>query len=177
MNQTSHLDSLPEELRLLILSYLSISDLWLKARYINDRYRNYVEEVAAKELLPKFSIDLNFTLGSGSTHRWYDIRGTVHHRFKEINRPNPQYALFEISSIWPHGSHDRVSETWKRMCASGFGPEQEWRVTFKGTGLLMKMPKLVLADQDGLWCDWQEMLDGYLTRLPAVWEGLARPTE
>ena len=171
----SLLEQLPEELRLLILSYLPPSDLWLSVRHINSQYRDYAEEVASKELIPNFAVGLNFTLSSGSHHRWYDIRGTVHHGFIKINKLNPQYALFQVNSVLPHNCQDRVLETWKRMCASGFGPEQEWRVTYSGTGLLMKMPKLVLAAQDGVWCDWREVLDNYFARLPAVWEGLARP--
>lgn len=169
------LDRLPEELRLHILSYISPSDLWLSVRHINKQYRNYAEDVASKQLVPKFTIGLNFTLGSGSHHRWYDIRGTVHHGFIQINKVNPQYALFEISTVLPQSCRQRVLETWKRMCATGFGPEQEWRVTYSGTGLLMKLPRLVLSANDGVWCDWREVLDGYFARLPAVWEGLARP--
>lgn len=167
----SRLESLPEELRLSILSFVSPADLWLHVRYVNNQYREYAEDVASRELIPRFTIGLNFTLSSGSHHRWYDVRGTVHHGFKYINRLNPQYALFEINSVHPKDCHDRVLQTWKRMCASGFGPEQEWRVTFHGTGILMKMPKLVMATDDGIWCDWRELLGGYLARLPSVWEG------
>lgn len=168
------LEELPEELRLLILSFVPPSDLWLSVRHVNNRYREYAEDVASKRLIPQFTIGLNFTLSQGTHHRWYDVRGTVHHGFKEIHKLNSQYALFETISVDPKNCQERVLETWNRMCASGFGPEQEWRVRFPPTSLLMKMPKLVLSDHHGVWCDWRELLDGYYARLPAVWEGLAR---
>lgn len=171
---SSPLDSLPEELRLLILSFVPPSDLWLSVRHVNNQYREYVEEVAAKRLVPQFRIGLYFTLNSGSHHRWYDVRGTVYHAFKEIHKVNPQYALFEMISVDPQKYRDRVLETWNRMCASGFGPEQEWRVRFPPTDFLMKMPNLVLSSNQGVWCDWRELLDGYFARLPDVWQGLAR---
>lgn len=169
------MDKLPEELRLHILSYLPSSDLWLSVRHINQRYSRYADDVACKNLVPKFTVSLRFTLGSGSSHRWYDVRGSVHQGFKEISKLNPQYALFEIVTVHPESYHDRVMQDWKRMCASGFGEAQEWLVTFRGTGLLMKMRKHVLSAEDGIWCDWRELLDGYYARLPQVWEGLARP--
>lgn len=169
------LDTIPEELRILILSFVPTADLWLHVRHINTRYEVYAEDVASLYIVPQFKIGLNFALNSGNIPRWYDIRGTVEHGFKCINHLNPQYALFETRSVLPKDKQDRVLETWKRMCASGFGPEQEWRVTFNGTGLLMKMPKLVLSKDNGVFCDWRELLDGYFARLPAVWEGLARP--
>lgn len=169
------LDTIPEELRLLILSFVPPSDLWLHVRHINPRYEAYAEDVASLFLVSQFKIGLNFALGSGDIPRWYEIRGTVEHKFKCINRLNPQYALFETNCILPKDKQGPVLESWKRMCASGFGPMQEWRVTFNGTGLLMKMPKLVLSESNGVFCDWRELLDGYFARLPAVWEGLARP--
>ena len=171
----SKLDQLPIELRLQILSFLDPADLWLSVRHINNRYRDYAEEIIAKELIPRFTVGLNFTLSSGSHHRWYDVRGTVHHSFKHISKLNPQYALFEVDTVLPEDFQDRVLETWKRMCASGFGVEQEWRVTYAGTGLLMKMPSNVVSGTDGVWCDWRELMDNWLMRLPQIWDGLARP--
>lgn len=156
------MESLPDELKLLILSLLPPSDLWLSVRHVNRKYRQYADEVASKEHVPNFTVGLNFTLSSGTHHRWYDVRGTVHTAFRNINKLNPQYALFEIDSVLPKSCPGRVLEKWKHICASGFGPEQEWRVTFRGDGLLMKMPNLVLSAGDGVWCDWREMLSGYI---------------
>lgn len=173
----SHLEDLPEELRLHILSFLPHSDLWLSVRHVNSRYRSYAEDVACKKLIPKFTIGMNFSLSPGAHHRWYGVWGTVHHGFKEINARNPQFALFETISVDPKTCQERVLETWKRMCASGFGPEQLWRVYLYPTGLLMEVPTLVLSETGGVWCDWRELLDGYYARLPSVWEGLARPME
>ena len=169
------MDNLPNELKLQILSFLSPADLWRSVRHINANYRQYADEVAAKEHIPKFQIGLNFTLSSGTHHRWYDVRGTVHTGFVSVNKVNPQYALFEVTEVLPKSCPGRVREKWKQICASGFGPEQEWRVTFRGDGILMKMPNLVLSNGDGVWCDWREMLDGYLSRSVEAWEGLARP--
>ena len=171
------MDSLPDELKLQILSYLPPSDLWHGVRHINPKYQQYADEVAAKEHIPKFKVGLNFTLSSGSHHRWYDVHGTIHTGFKNIHKVNSQYALFEIESLHPPSCSNRVLEKWKQICASGFGPEQEWRVTFRGDGLLMKMPNLVLSAGNGIWCDWREMLEGYIARHFEAWEsqGIARP--
>jgi hypothetical protein len=163
------MERLPDEIRLHILSYVAPSDLWHSVRHVNQQYGKYAEEVASKQHVPNFNVGLNFTLGSGSAHRWYDVRGTITTSFRYINKINSQYALFEITEVLPEASSSRVVEKWKRMCASGFGPEQEWRVTFRGDGILMKMPNLVLSANDGIWCDWREMMEGYIERLPEAW--------
>src|ERR1700753_2347647 len=131
------MDTLPDELRLQILTFVSPTDLWLSVRHINSQYRKYADEIASKEHIPKFSVGQNFTLSSGSHHRWYDVRGTIQTKFKSYNKVNPQYALFELTEVLPRSSETRVLETWRRACASGFGPEQDWRVTFRGDGLVM----------------------------------------
>lgn len=166
------MESLPDELKLTILSFVSPKDLWRSVRFVNSRYRQYTDEVAAKAHIPNFSIGLNFTLSSGTHHRWYDVRGTVSTGFVQINKVNQQYALFEVVELLPKSCPGRVREKWKQICASGIGPEQEWRVTFRGDGILMKLPSLVMADGDGIWCDWREMLDIYLDRSIQAWEGL-----
>ena len=168
------IQSLPEEIRLAILSFLPASDLWLSVKHVNNQYRNYAEEVATKHLLPRFTIGMHFSLSSDTHQRWQAVRGTVQHGFKEINKLNPQYALFETIEVLPKNYQDRVLETWNRMCISGFGLEQEWRVTFPPTGILMKMPTLVLSSSRGIWCDWRQLLDGYFARLPAVWNGVTK---
>lgn len=171
------MDRLPDELRLLILSYLSPADLWLSVRHVNPQYQKLVDEVASKEHVPNFAIGQNFTLSSGSHHRWYDVRGTIQTRFKKFHNLNPRYALFELVEVWPKSSENRVLETWRRMHNSGFGPEQEWRVWFQGDGLLMRMPSLQMAESYGIWCEWREMLEEYITRWPQAWEGHIRPHE
>ena len=70
------MENLPDELRLLILSYMPPSDLWLRVRHVNKEYRQFADEVAAKEHVPNFTIGLNFTLSSGTHHRWYDLVST-----------------------------------------------------------------------------------------------------
>ena len=167
------MEKLPDELTLLILSFLSPVDLWRSVRNINGKYLKFAEEVAQREHIPKFRIGLNFTLSSGTHHRWYDVRGTVQTGFVHINRFNTQYALFEVIEVLPKSCPGRVQEKWKQICASGFGTAQEWRVTFRGDGILMKLPNLVLSNGDGVWCDWREMLDGYLDRSVEAWEGVA----
>lgn len=169
------MDRLPDEIHLHILSYVPPSDLWTNVRHVNRQYSKYADEVASKQHVPKFSIGLNFTLSTGSTHRWYDVRGTVTTSFCHINKMNPQYALFEITDVIPTAAKARVLEKWKRLCAAGFGREQDWRVTFRGDGILVKMPNLVLSADDGIWCDWREMLERYLARRVEAWDGLARP--
>lgn len=169
------MDQLPDELRLHILSYVPVQELWHSVRRVNKTYSRYADELALKQHIPYFNIGSHFTLGTGSTHRWYDVRGTITTSFHSVSKLNPQYALFELTDVLPKASQSRVIERWKHLCASGFGPEQEWRVTFQGDGILMKMPNLVLSESGGIWCDWREMLQGYIHRLPEAWEGLARP--
>ena len=168
------MDTLPDELRLQILSYLAPRDLWHSVRHINTQYQKYTDEIATKQHIPEFTVSLTFTLGGGSSHRWYDVHGTIHTSFHSINKLNPQYALFEVTEVLPKASRERVMAKWKQMCASGFGPEQEWRVKFGVDGLLVKLPNLVVSGSDRVWCDWREMLDGYIRRWPEAWEGYAR---
>ena len=153
--------TLPNELWLEIFCYLDRSDLWTVIHNVNRQFRACAEDIATKELLQDFTISLTYTLGSGSHHRWYDISGTITLGFKHINRVNPQYALFEVTGTHPESCYSRTVEKWKRMCASGFGPEQAWPLKLGGNPRLVKMPNLVLAADDGLWCDWREMLNGY----------------
>ncbi len=171
------MDRLPDEIHLHILSYLSPRDLWSNARHINQKYSQYAEEIAIKHHIPHFTIGLNFTLTSGSTYRWYDVWGTVTTSFRNIHKVNPQYALFEVKEVIPENYKNRIKEKWQRICASGVGPEQEWRVTFRGDGILVKLPNLVLSTEDGIWCDWREMMEGHIARRREAWEGYARPSD
>ncbi len=125
---------LPEELLLHILSYLSPVDLIYNIRHVSHRYLHLSDEVASTQHIPNFSIGLNFTLSSGSHHRWYDVRGTITTTFRHISKTHPQYALFEVTDVLPKANQARVTEKWKQLSAQGFGVGQEWRVTFRGNG-------------------------------------------
>lgn len=114
-------------------------------------------------ILEKFTVGLQFSLGSGAHHRWYDVRGTITFSFQSLHRHNPQYGEFGACLVHPHACFDRAMERWKRMSAEGLGAQNDWRVQYGYEGQLrvVKLPSLVVKDGDGVWCDWKEMFDAY----------------
>ena len=158
--------SLPDEILLEIFRETDPRTLWLSIRNVNQQFRACAEDIVRSELIRRFTVGLNYTLGSGSHHRWYDIRGSITLSFKQMSRLNPQYALFEKLSIRPEACNGRAWEKWNRMCAGGFGAEQEWRVQLDDRDpRVVRMPKLVISHKHGLWCDWREMLNAYFSQV------------
>ncbi|KXT06361.1 hypothetical protein AC578_9202 [Pseudocercospora eumusae] len=154
--------ALPEELWLEILRYTSSEDLWLSIRHVNKRFQALAEDVVQSQTTPNFTICLNYTLGSGTHHRWYDVRARVTLGFSSICKHNPQYALFDKITILPESCHERAWEKWNQISAGGLGNEVEWRIRLGTDGELktVRMLKLVTSSK-GAWCDWRELLDAY----------------
>ncbi|EMC91394.1 hypothetical protein BAUCODRAFT_326680 [Baudoinia panamericana UAMH 10762] len=163
---------LPDEIWLQILNYLPPLDIWRSVHLTNTQLASAAEEAMLKRIIESFTIGLSFSLGAGSRHRWYDIRGTITFQFKEINKHNPQYVLFGSLRVHPDHAYSRAMERWKRMSADGLGGRQEWRVQYGDEGPLkmVRLPKLIVADKEGIFCDWKELFDVYFAE-----DGLVEP--
>jgi len=116
------------------------------------------------------SIGLKTSLGAGTHHRWYDVRGTITFSFQHFNRHDLQYAFFGAPLVHPQSCTARAMEQWRQIAATCVGPNIEWAVQFGYQGEVkdVQLRKLVVANGesgrdagDGIWCDWREMLDAY----------------
>lgn len=156
---------LPDELWVHILQYLSARDAWKSARLVNRQLsRIILEQLTSAKHMSRFSIDISVSLGSGSHHRWYDVRGRITFAFQHFNRHNAQYAHFGSCVVHPAGSYARAMEQWKRMCGTGMGERVEWRIQegVDGEAKIVRLPKLVLdGEGSGLYVDWRELFDAY----------------
>lgn len=153
---------LPIELWLEVLKYVDPSDLWLSARSVSRNFRTYAEDVAAAQLIQRFSISLKFTLGSSNRRHWYDSRGSVRFQFKKISKHNPQYAEFDAINVLPEACSQQAWEKWNRICVDGIGPHNSWRVKIDDDeDVDACLPKLIISQKHGIWCDWREMLNVY----------------
>lgn len=153
---------LPPELWLEIFRHCEAQDLWSSLRFTNKQLKDCAEDVVCSTILKSFTIAQSFSLGAGTRHRWYDVRGSVILAFSGLSKHNSQYALFDDISFHPEPCHQRVWEKWNQICGAGVGEDLEWRITLDGAETRrVKMPKLVISAEHGAWCDWREMLDGY----------------
>ncbi|KAK3075706.1 hypothetical protein LTR53_000748 [Teratosphaeriaceae sp. CCFEE 6253] len=156
---------LPEEIWLQIFTYVLPSDVWSSVRLVSKQFTLYAEDTMTRpQVIGRFTTAFRFTLGGGSHHRWYDVRPSMTFSFKEFNKHNPRYALFADCRIHPPGTYVKVMEHWKRLTANnGLGRRQEWRVQHGDEGEVrtVVLARLVVADGEGLWCDWRELFDAY----------------
>ncbi|GIZ49602.1 hypothetical protein CKM354_001263200 [Cercospora kikuchii] len=158
--------TLPEELHLHIFTFVELQDLWLSIRLVSRSFNRMIESHIKTDTLPKFVIGINYTLGSGTTHHWYDVRTSVYLSFNAIDKHNPQYALFNNMTVQPEPFHDRAMEKWNRIANTGLGAATQWRVQLRSGNprtcemQFVKLPNTVLSQQ-GAFCDWKELLTAY----------------
>lgn len=146
-----------------ILQYVEAQSLW-QCRNVSKQLRECAEDrTLISEALKHFTVGVQFSLGSGHRHHWYDIRGTVTFSFAHLNKLNPQYALFNAPLVHPSSYFERAMDRWKPMCARGVGESQEWRVQygFEDEVRILKLPKTVMGGDEGIWVDWREMMNAY----------------
>lgn len=161
----SQLPYLPDELWLEILTQIPWSTLWFTLRAVHPKFRTEIEKQAITTLLPKFTVALTYTLGSGVRHRWYDVRATITLSFVSMNKHNPGFALFRLSTVHPPNFHDRALEKWRGMCARDLCPAGlDWQLSCEGATRKANLEKVVAAEEAALWCDWKEVLDRWFRR-------------
>jgi len=170
--QTRHL---PLELLIHILSHADSQTLWRSIRLTNHTLRQEAETFFLQHHLPNFSLSRMYTLGSGSRHRWYDIRATVKLTFKSINKLNPQYALFGIKKLQPENYHERALEKWRTICAAGLSPGPRWTVRFEAVSHLLRLANLVAAEGGEVWCDWRELANVFFHELETSQSRVGEP--
>lgn len=153
--QTPHL---PDELLIQILTHLPNTALWHTIRHLNRTLRAEAEKLLLTTFFPTLSLSLTYTLGSGTSHRWYDVRATISLSFTSTNRHNPDFALFEVSAVHPPNYYERALEKWRPMCARGLGAGLDWMVSCEGVTHRVCLAKLVLGEDGSVWCDWQELV-------------------
>jgi len=157
---------LPDELWLQIVAALRPDDLWI-LHQTSRQLQRVVEEVwqSPRGPISIFLVGPQFSLGSGSHHRWFDVRVTITFTFQSFSSGNPQYAKFGSSLVVPEGYCKPALEKWKRMCRRGIGDRQDWRVQcgYEGDLRVLKLPHLQLVGDEGvgLWVDWREMFNIY----------------
>jgi hypothetical protein len=163
------LPQLPVELWLRIFEDVGDPDLWLSVRNVSRIFRGCVEDIAKTQIIRCFSISTTVSLGSGTQHRWYDVRGTIKLDFKEVLQHSPQLADFEIAAFRPDVFAQRVAEEWNRICANGIDQGLIWNITMTdGTGAAMpvsgSIPDCVVSKDHNLRCDWRLLLCSYFAR-------------
>jgi len=156
---------LPDELWLRILHHVPPQDIWLGVRPINKQLAACAEDAVTGEPISKFTVGITLSLAAGQHHRWYDVRASITFTFKEFNERNAQYALFGNCLVHPQNCHDRTMEKWNQITAKGLGDRQEWKVQhgYEGDMRTVRLPRLVVADGEGVWCDWKELFDAYFS--------------
>lgn len=117
--------------------------------------------MAMNGLLPTISMAVTFTLGSGTRHRWYDVRATMNFSFKSMNKHNPDFALFEVAHVQPENFRDRALEKWRSMSARGLDPAFDPLISDGDNSYTIRLKTLVPADGAALWCDWSELLTAW----------------
>lgn len=154
--------SIPTELWLMIFQRVPDADLWLNVRKTCRRFRACADDIGKEQLLPGFTLQMNYTLGSGSHHRWYDVRGGVRLQFAALSTLNPQYAEFDIAAFTPERCQEKALAKWHSICVHGIGPSHVWRVTKADGGeVRARLSTIVVSGKHGIWCDWREMLVTY----------------
>lgn len=153
---------LPSEIWLEICRFAEAKDLYLSLRPVNKQIFACAEDVLQSEIIPHFTINLSFSLGTGSHHRWYDVRGSITLSFRSVSKYNKQYALFDKITYQPQACQQRAGERWNQICSAGVGSDNEWRVQMEGgPPRTVRMPNLIISHDHGAWCDWREMLEAY----------------
>lgn len=170
-NRTSSqrlIPQLPDELWLEVLSHLDWPTLWQTVRKVHPKLKTEVERMAIANLMPGISLALTYTLGSGSSHRWYDVRATTTLSFSNPNKHNPDFAFFAVTAVHPLNHRERGLEKWWTMCAQVLSPRLDWHVIHEDVMHIVRLRKLVAAENGALWCDWRELLSKWFRRQEMV---------
>lgn len=173
--QTS-LPHLPDELWLEVLAHLDWLTLW-QTRAVHPKFRVEAERIAIASVLPNLSLSTTYTLGSGTRHRWYDVRATITLSFAAMNTHNPEFALYQLAQVHPTSFHDRALEKWRPMCSRGLDAALDWQISDPQSTCTGRLGKLVAADDGGIWCDWRELMLAWVQKQRAKHPGSAKDEE
>ncbi|KAK3677494.1 hypothetical protein LTR78_002344 [Recurvomyces mirabilis] len=154
---------IPDEIWLQIIDYVPAADLWNNMRLASKQLLRCVEDYVSKApgMLEDFTIGLAFSLAAGPHHRWYDVRGTITFSFVALNKHNHDYARFARCLVHPQRMFDRGIEQWRRISSGGPGERQDWRLQHSIDSTKLVKLRKVIADADGVYCDWRELFDAY----------------
>lgn len=121
-----------------------------------------------RDLISSFTVGVQFSLGSGAHHRWYDIRGSLTFSFTGLSKQDPRYGKFGACLVHPHACFGRAMQKWKEICSAG--KPQSWRVQrgLQGEMRTVRLLKVILDEANEVRCDWRELLDAYFEAGPAV---------
>ncbi|USW57706.1 Putative F-box domain-containing protein [Septoria linicola] len=149
------LPNLPEELLLHIFTFVEPQELWLSIRGVSKLFSRIIESHLKTSAAPYFVIGVNYTLGAGAHHRWYDVRASVFLSYNSIDRENDDLAFFDKMTVHPEPYYDRAIKKWKEIAATGTDPETMWRVQLRNGNprtcemRFIKVPS-TLAEQQSL---------------------------
>ncbi|CZT17956.1 uncharacterized protein RCC_03795 [Ramularia collo-cygni] len=153
--------TLPDELVLEICKHVDQEELWVSFRNVNSQYRRCAEDVVKSHVREHMTIQLNFAIGIGLKHRWYDIRASINLECCEVSN---EYAFFSAPVFLPESCRDRAAEKWKEILAAGIDCAQAWKISLESSDLRYAcLPNLTLS-QHGAYIDWRELLDAFFRK-------------
>ncbi|KAK3072530.1 hypothetical protein LTR53_006666 [Teratosphaeriaceae sp. CCFEE 6253] len=164
---------LPSEVWLQVFSYCSLQDIWVTLRRLNRQLAACAEDVTIQStLLSRFTVAIRFPLeptGTDGEPREQVTLSTITFTFRELSSYNPTYALFGSCLVHPRRHYAQATQHWEWLAANQLG-EQQWRVQhgYEGEVRIVRLPRLIVAEGEGVWCDWRELFDAYCTRRPTV---------
>lgn len=160
---------LADELWLRILSQLDPKTIWTSVRHVNKQLLGCSESHMTSlsvSVLPRFSVGIAISLGSGSRHHWYDIRATITFTFQRMHPTLPRLATFGSCLVMPNQCYEVAMKQWNHVVAAGgIGTKQEWKLQ-EGLDSVKKakLKTLVVVGVPGaaaVSCDWRELLSVY----------------
>lgn len=156
---------IPDELWLLILEHLSAKDVWASARHVNERLsRIATDQLMRADHVSRLSIGVSFSLGSGSHHRWFDIRGTITFSFQHFDERDSQYAVFGSLLVHPQESYAVALRKWETIRTHTSRAGEQWKVQ-EGADGEVKVVRLqnliVVGPGHELYVDCKELFDAY----------------
>lgn len=158
------MSTLPNEVLLQTFHHTPPCTLWTSVRPCSKQLRSCAEDTLRTEVLPRVCINLTFSLGGGSRHRWYDLRATIIFNFSHLDKHNPGRATFKLDHVLPDRCGAQALEKWMHLREESSGNVDIWRVELNGAVCSMPLQQVRIEHQDGqveISFDWRAMFQRY----------------
>lgn len=157
------MSTLPSELLLEIFRYTPPSTLW-SIRSSSKQFKICAEDTARTEVVPLISINLVFSLGSGSHHRWYDVRATMTFGYSHFDKQDPSRSTFRLENVRPDRCGPQAVEKWMHLRDEDAHNVDIWQVGFNDATRAMPLHQLQIENIDGsveISFNWHAMLQRF----------------